>query len=244
MLAYLFKLKFFKRFILTYSLALVFNVISDYRDIESLRIISKVLLMPLLAWLYLANQPTNPARKNYGIVLALACSWLGDIFLLGSTPLFFMLGLSSFLTAHIFYIALFSKQMDRSSTWNHRLIAVLPFLIFVGLFLSYLNGYLHASEESQKMILPVTVYALVIALIGFMSRLRKNVVDNVSFQLSFAGSLLFILSDSCIAINKFVLNDRMPFATAIIMTTYCIAQLLIITGMLKSYKELGLFPQQ
>jgi uncharacterized membrane protein YhhN len=217
--------------------------VSDYWEQENLRIISKILLMPLLICFYLANQPSNPARKNYGIVLALACSWFGDIFLLGSSPLFFMLGLGSFLTAHIFYIALFSKQIDRSSTWNQRLITLLPFLIFVGLFLSYLNGYLNANEESQKMILPVTVYAIVIALMGFMSRLRKNVVDNLSYQLSFAGSLLFILSDSCIAINKFVLNDTMPFATAIIMTTYCSAQLLITTGMLKSYKELGLFPQ-
>lgn len=243
MLAYLFKLKHFKRIILMYLLALAANIVADYSQIETLRIVTKVLLMPLLTWLCFSNLPFSPARRNYGLFAALFFSWLGDIFLLGTSPLFFMLGLGSFLTAHIFYIFLFSKQIAKAIPVKDKIVQLLPFLIFVGLFLAYLNKFLMATEDSQKMLIPVTVYAFVIACMGYTSQLRKFKVDVVSYRLTLCGSLLFILSDSCIAINKFVLHDQMPFSTAIIMSTYCLAQLLIISGLLKSYHELDLFPK-
>jgi hypothetical protein len=60
---------------------------------------------------------------------------------------------------------------------------------------------------------------------------RKNMVTPVSFTWVFIGALFFVFSDSCIAINLFY----KPFASAraVIMSTYIMAQFLIISGVLK-----------
>jgi uncharacterized membrane protein YhhN len=63
---------------------------------------------------------------------------------------------------------------------------------------------------------------------------RKNLVSNISFNLVFSGAVLFVLSDSCIAINLFY--KPFELARITIMLTYIIAQILIIKGILAEKK--------
>lgn len=57
-------------------------------------------------------------------------------------------------------------------------------------------------------------------------RSRSSRIDQVAI-----GAVLFILSDSAIAVDKFL--QPIPAATWIIMTTYAAAQYLIVTGVVE-----------
>jgi uncharacterized membrane protein YhhN len=52
------------------------------------------------------------------------------------------------------------------------------------------------------------------------------------------GAILFILSDSVIALNKFKSDDlNIPMPRLIIMVTYILGQFLIVEGVIKNEKE-------
>jgi uncharacterized membrane protein YhhN len=59
---------------------------------------------------------------------------------------------------------------------------------------------------------------------------RKGRVNKRSFQLVFIGSLLFVISDSMIAVDKFY--GEIPQAGFWIMLTYISAQYLIMRGLI------------
>jgi uncharacterized membrane protein YhhN len=82
--------------------------------------------------------------------------------------------------------------------------------------------------DLAEMKLPVIIYAIVILtmLSGAINRSEK--VNQHSYWLVLAGAILFVISDSAIAVNKFSL----PFESSgiVIMSTYILAQYLIVTG--------------
>jgi uncharacterized membrane protein YhhN len=82
--------------------------------------------------------------------------------------------------------------------------------------------------------IPVLVYATVILtmLCGAVNRYYK--VNSTSYWIVLAGAILFVLSDSGIAFSKFI----HPFrgASWFIMSTYVMAQYLIVTGYIKGVK--------
>ena len=57
---------------------------------------------------------------------------------------------------------------------------------------------------------------------------RKGETNLLSFQWVFVGALLFIVSDSLLAINRFAAT--LPFANVAVMVTYIAAQWLIVKG--------------
>lgn len=81
-----------------YGLASLANVACNYtyrREKDWL----KLGLLPLLLLIYLSRTQTD-----WGIILAISLSWLGDIFLIREDR-FFIPGLVSFLLAHLSYLA-------------------------------------------------------------------------------------------------------------------------------------------
>jgi uncharacterized membrane protein YhhN len=75
-----------------------------------------------------------------------------------------------------------------------------------------------------------------LALLGMsaMALNRFKTVPSKSFYFVFIGSVLFVISDSIIAIDKFLVsvpNDRL-----LIMATYIAAQFLIMKGLLKQFE--------
>ena len=85
------------------------------------------------------------------------------------------------------------------------------------------------------MMIPVSIYTIVILTMvtGAINRLQK--VNSVSYWLVLTGAILFLISDSALAINKF----GHPFAksSVVIMSTYLLAQYLIITGYIRQLRS-------
>lgn len=185
--------------------------------------------MPLLALFLVSKVKSN----NKLILSALFFSWLGDIFLMfprseyseQMQKLLFICGLASFLIAHVFYIFTFLKEINsvkKVSLIVENPYLTLPFLVFLFFLLYFLFPYLN------DMKLPVVVYGSIINLMALMALNRKNLVTATSFYLVFIGALLFMISDSTIAINVFY--KAQPWHRVFIMSTYIIAQGLIVYG--------------
>lgn len=196
----------------------------------ALRQVSKPLLMAtLLAW-FIAATPKSQGR--WVIILALILSWLGDVFLMleNKNSDFFIAGLSSFLLAHITYIFFFWQVRKQNTTpLPFNIISIIGISIYAVALFFFLSPGLGALK-TPVLIYAVTISAMLVMAIHSSSPATKNLA-----YWFIAGAVLFVCSDSLLAINKFY----QPFATAgfLIMLTYALAQLLIITGAIKYFNS-------
>ena len=78
--------------------------------------------------------------------------------------------------------------------------------------------------------LPVIVYLLAIAVMVITTLFRRGKVPARSFWWVFGGAVLFMISDSLIAIEKFY--GPIPLREWWVMSTYLAAQYLIVEGLL------------
>jgi len=107
---------------------LIIHITAALLSIESLKIGSKVVLMPVLIWTVFAE------RKSYPhviiLILVLVFSWLGDVLLLFDGQLYFILGLGAFLLAHLAYIFIYARPCKVQQ--SHSLIMPRPlFILFI-----------------------------------------------------------------------------------------------------------------
>lgn len=195
-----------------------------------LRVFTKPLLMPLLMLAFTMEAGVN-GRSQRHLLVALFFSWLGDVFLLFEqrNGIFFILGLSSFLTAHIIYIIYFSGiPSDKSSYFRKRPVMFLAVVAYVIELLYLLWPGLGALK------LPVLVYALVIGSMLCMALWQYGRLRDRTALLFILGALLFVLSDSILALDRF--RGHHAWSGVLVMTTYVAAQVLIALGAIKVAK--------
>lgn len=186
--------------------------------------IAKPLLMISLFWYYYLN--TEKLNKFFSI--GLLFSFLGDVFLLRKGELYFMLGLLSFLIAHVFYIIMVLKNLSKIKL-KTVVIAIIPFvIIFTGLL-----SVLYTSLGTMK--IPVIIYALTISVFGMVSLLLFLQKKSLPSKTLLIGVLFFIVSDSILAINLF--HFQLSYFPLLIMMTYVTAQFLICRFVLKLNTE-------
>lgn len=163
------------------------------------------------------------------VLLAFFFSWLGDIFLMfsGKNELFFFAGVGGFFCAQLTYIYTFTTYSEKGGKGY---LQKNPLLVLV--FLAYLGGILillfPGLEGMMKPI--IIVYALSLIGMSMMALNRMGRVGRRSYLLVFVGSILFLLSDSMIALNKFYADFWL--AGFWIMITYIAAQYLIMRGLI------------
>jgi len=215
-----------------YILIGVLDVAIELTGHAGLRYFTRPLLMPVLIGFYISGAGTLTPRDRL-VIIALVFSWFGDLILMmaaGSKTLF-LLGLVSFLVAHIFYINAYIIVRDRSAKMLLRNSPWLIIPIFV-LLIAMLSLVLPA--VTSDMWIPITIYTSVIGTMSTFALNRYGRVSDSSFALVFAGALTFMLSDSLIAINTFLYHGTLYMAGAGIMATYIAGQYLIAKGMLKN----------
>ncbi|MDO9376917.1 MAG: lysoplasmalogenase [Ferruginibacter sp.] len=217
---------------IVYWLLVVADIWSILASDEQLHDALKPLLMPALACSLLIQR--SELKGFWIVIAALAFSWFGDVFLIFENyePVFFMLGLGSFLVAHLFYIRFFlSIQPAIPGLLKKRPIFIIIVTVYcIGLFLLLLP-----SLEPLK--IPVFIYALVIGCMLLASIHVSNKLGRPANIYYIAGATLFLLSDSLLAINKFY--QPVPAAGAAIMLTYCAAQFFIVKGFLEKRETLS-----
>lgn len=205
---------------------LLFIISSSY----SFEHISKVLLLPTLFLFFFYNKSSLPSSFVSIISFALLFSFLGDVLLIfaDAKESFFLFGLASFFLAHLFYIIGFFLLISfrKAHFYFNPLIFTLS-LIFLLLIIAVLYPKL-----PSHLIIPVVSYGLIITTMFFVSSgLKYTFKFSRNYTFLVVGTALFILSDTLIALNKFYMY--IPFNSLLIMTTYILAQFLIVTSFVR-----------
>lgn len=202
------------------------EIYGEYTQNQSLIFIVKPLLLTVLSlWFYLHSRPLR-SRFSRLILAGLVFSIGGDTLLMlvehgPKADQFFLLGLGSFLIAQVCYaIAFWTYPGAAEGDVRQKPLRALPFLLYlVGIL-----GMLWAGMPSG-MKLPVAVYAVAIVTMAMGAFNLRGMHSREAFLGLMAGVLLFVLSDSLIAIHKF--GDGVPYARILIMVTYLSGQYFI-----------------
>ncbi len=208
---------------------LLFSIVHIYAtgtENEWLIYLSKPLLLTLLSVWFWLNTRHNSTPFSRFILLGLIFSIGGDTFLMfvDKGPNFFLFGLGSFLLAQVSYLVGFLKfKSDKTGLIRRKPWVLVFFLAFWLGIISFLWSGIPADLK-----IPVTVYSFAIVAMAAGAASLHGQVTASHFTWLFVGVLLFILSDSMIAINKF--NPQgisIPNGRVWIMLTYLVAQYLI-----------------
>lgn len=170
--------------------------------------------LALLVWTKLKG------RDGVVLGLALAFGSLGDVLLDWSAGMF-PFGLGAFLIGHFCYIAVFSRNREKK-----RPIAWTTWLVLLLLAV--------ASGGISVYLVPATG-SLAPAVVAYVSALVGMAATAVALQLAepwvMIGGLLFVVSDSVLAVSKFM--SPVPGRGWIVWSTYYLAQLLLAVGFLR-----------
>jgi len=195
---------------------------------EGVYVLKPLIMLSLIYWNldYLKTHPILWIGMWFGLG--------GDVFLMFSGNEMFMAGLGSFLVMQLFYIVAFTKQ--RTPKGKHALEGkkwqlIAPFALYGLGFLAILQPSMMSNEATKGLWIPVVAYSVCLCSMGVAAALRKYSVKQSSYVWVLAGAVLFILSDSTIALNKFI--QSFDASSLLVMTTYGAAQWLIVWGVKK-----------
>lgn len=218
-------MKFLKSFNLAYLLVALGHIYALIADHTILIYTTKPLIcIVLFVILFQSTSVQGKFKKRIfgGLYFALA----GDVLLMlqNQNNNFFLLGLLAFLACHVFYIRAFHLDIKSNSEAKNPYFiwAAVILVLFCGCFYVYIRPHLGSME------FPVLLYCFVITLMVILAVGRFGRVNLYSFRLIGLGAFFFLLSDASLAYNLFV--QPFPNASIVIMTTYIIAQYLIVQG--------------
>lgn len=204
---------------LAFGVLLTIHIGGLLANVPLAAILTKPLLVPCLVGLVWLDRQT--VRGHGVMAAALVFSWLGDMLLMRPGDGFFVGGLAAFLSSHVCYIWIFS----RGATFHP--LRPLPFLMYVALLLA---GPLYG-KLPENLQISVYSYVAVITLMGIVASWRNT--QRPGYELVLIGSVLFILSDSFLALNKF--SAPLPLSGFWVMLTYGLAQYFIVKGYLAGH---------
>lgn len=147
--------------------------------------------------------------------LALLFSWAGDVGISSPGELSFLIALGFFLIAHVFYIVLFLRKlrMRRFSAWS---------LLYLTWWVALL---VILASHIGSLLVPVAAYGLILGAMGAIALSCHRYIA--------LGGALFVVSDSILALNKFLPGFELWHVHVIIMLSYLAAQGLIGFGIIR-----------
>jgi uncharacterized membrane protein YhhN len=196
--------------------AALITIGAEYRGSRRVVYVCKPLATTLILLLALATGGDDRAYTAL-IVVGLACSLAGDIFLMLPQDRFIP-GLVSFLLAHLAYVAAFTLAADRP--WSGAsVLPLIPLLAYGFAVFAILRPHL------GKLMVPVLAYMVVILLMAWRAIEYARQYPAPGPLTAAFGALLFLISDSILALNRFARPFRS--AQALILGSYFAAQWLI-----------------
>jgi uncharacterized membrane protein YhhN len=207
-------------FLILFIAAAAVHLVAGFLNLTVVQDISKAMLLPALAGFYLSKT----AVPSTAFLAALFFCWLGDVILIW--PQMFIGGVAAFLVGHVLYIIAYRqhREEDRSGELlpTQKMRFSLPIILAgTGLIVVLFPGL-------GSMKLPLILYGITIVVMVMTALFRFGRTTPDSFWLVFVGAGLFMISDSVLAINKFLFP--VSYASFWIMLTYMSAQLMIVAG--------------
>lgn len=213
---------------LLFALAELYTLASGNSELE--HVVKPFIMLSIIVFFGIGAN-----RKHALFIPALVAfifSLLGDVLLMFNqrNELFFLTGLAAFLIAHLVYIVTFNikpKAQNKKKTkivWAHGVVVAMAGILYFLLF----------PNLDKVMKIAVFLYTAAITAMVLSALQRKQHVEILSYRLVLIGALLFLLSDSLLAINRFWIE--IPWGSIWVMATYMPAQFLIYLGLLQQSK--------
>jgi uncharacterized membrane protein YhhN len=185
----------------------------------------KPILVPVLLLSFYASVKN---KGNYKIIGALVFSTMGDILLIFEGRPFFILGLLSFLLAHVLFVLIFRSRAGTIKLDFYTVVCSLFILSYYFFFMKFLWPHLGAMR------IPVLAYAFVISGMLWMALQLLRSTSSLRWHIVL-GALFFVVSDSLLSIQLFY--SSFELAHFYVMLTYLLAQLLLVYGILNFRHE-------
>jgi alkenylglycerophosphocholine/alkenylglycerophosphoethanolamine hydrolase len=203
------------------------NWIAAALEKRELYFASKPLVLIVLMLFYTQAGGLDQIRLPF--LIALFFSLLGDIFLIPRSTRWFVAGMLAFLIAHLVYIWAFSH-------WPVSPGAALPVIAAGAILLAALT-YLVLTKtknkpEFKRMRFAFILYGSVLTTMTVVAVLClwRPAWPKWSGALAALGGLFFFVSDSILGLEK--MGKRLPATRLLVISTYHIAQMLIISSTL------------
>jgi sterol desaturase/sphingolipid hydroxylase (fatty acid hydroxylase superfamily)/uncharacterized membrane protein YhhN len=194
------------------------STVSALGFIDGYMVFKPLTMMIAITFVAVYAYSTRARGRFHALLLAaLVFSLAGDVFLMLPGN-YFIPGLASFLVAHIFYIALFRQEQ----VWFPSKRALLGVLAVGAVMYSIIWGGLN----DPVLKIAVAAYVTVISLMAAQAIGRATSTGDAAARWVALGACVFMVSDSLIAINKFV--TPVALSSLWILTTYYCAQMLIL----------------
>lgn len=217
-------------FLVVYALATVGCIMGKTHGWHALEYACKPALMISLGIWFFVRSRRYGDRFTLLVQAGLFFSLLGDAVLMLDhvDGFFFLIGLAAFALAHLCYTVAFAQNIFEAEGTDGLAVGSALGVVFLlaGLFVAnYLSRRL-----DQDLIVPVLVYAGAITLMAIAAAFRYQRTFARSFGLVMLGALLFMLSDTLLAHDRFVSPGTVH--PAFVILPYVAAQLLIASGCL------------
>jgi len=218
--------------ILVFVALVIIQMIGSWTGIIGFEYFAKPFLLPWMALYFLLYS----AKGDYKwmVILAFFFSWTGDMLLMfsGSMEILFYAGVGGFFIAQLSYILVFSKYFSNQKKGFviRKPLVLIPYILYlIGIIVLLFPG-LDGFMRPIIVIYGTSLITMAIAAVNLRGK-----VPSLAFNLIFWGSILFVLSDSMLAINKF--HTELPKSGVLIMGTYIAAQLLILLGLVNKQEK-------
>ena len=180
-----------------------------FKPLTTILILLRVLRIP---------HPASP-RYRRAIITGIALSLCGDVFLMlpaSVTTAGFMLGLGSFLVAHLFFL--------RALTVDVRLFSK-PLIVLLFALVGAVNLAILWPGLAAGLKVPVVAYIVCLIAMASQAVTRYLHLRTRASRLAAIGSVFFMLSDTILAYDKF--HAPIYASALLILATYYTALLLI-----------------
>ena len=218
-------MRFFKY---VFWVPVVLNLMAVTIGSRALELVSKPLLMPLLALsvFILAKEHDIRDRRVKLIVLALLFGALGDTLLMAGGGGWFISGMFAFLIGHILYFSVLP------SPWKVKgLSGTILSLLFLAVLLTGVLTLAGRFPAEGVMGISVKVYACAFAFLIHASVIAAIDRRRPLYFLTALGFMVFAFSDTFVAIGAFT-DLKIPYHGLIVMSTYMAAQMLVSLSLL------------
>ena len=206
----------------------VLNLVAVTIGSRALELVSKPLLMPLLALsvFILAKEHDIRDRRVKLIVLALLFGALGDTLLMAGGGGWFISGMFAFLIGHILYFSVLPFP------WKVKgLSGTILSLLLLAVLLTGVLTLAGRFPAEGVMGISVKVYACAFAFLIHASVIAAIDRRRPLYFLTALGFMVFAFSDTFVAIGAFT-DLKIPYHGLIVMSTYMAAQMLVSLSLL------------
>lgn len=209
--------------VLATTVATALAIIGRTKGPQWLHYLGKPLILPPLLAASFWLPSLLPPNARVALAVALTLAWIGDIALMFGRR-GFVLGLLSFLFAHVAWLVCFSLESEPSWGQAVWLLAVVPFAVLG------LRGVL---RHVSRLKVPVVIYATALTLVAWRLLVRFDLLGDIgarAWTIGVIGGGLFILGDSLLVRRRFA-QAKIPYWLE--LGSYAASQVCIVAATLR-----------